>query len=108
MAFDHLPCRLRSAWMYSIEADTEELYQPDLLFDVSEVFDLKLAAVTDTRPIFPNANAYVQTLKIINGFWGLRCHVQYAEPLYQAWGSMKLAQLTRDHFRVRDLPLIPR
>ena len=50
--------------MYSIEADTEELYQPDLLFDVSDVFDVKLAAVTDTRPIFPNANAYVETLKI--------------------------------------------
>jgi LmbE family N-acetylglucosaminyl deacetylase len=108
MAFDVAPCRLRSAWMYSIEADTEELYQPDLLFDVSDVFDVKLAAVTDTRPIFPDANAYVETLKIINGFWGLRCHVKYAEPLYQTWGSMKLAQLTRDHSRVRELPLIPR
>lgn len=107
MAFDAPPCELRSAWMYSIEADTEELHAPDLLFDVSDVFEQKLAALTDTRPIFPNANAYVETLKIINGFWGLRCHVRYAEPLYQTWGSMRLAQLTRDRYRVTELPLIP-
>lgn len=107
MAFDAPPCQMRSAWMYSIEADTEELHAPDLLFDVSDVFDRKLDALTDTRPIFPNANDYVETVRIINGFWGLRCHVRYAEPLYQTWGSMKLAQLTRDHFRVTELPLIP-
>jgi N-acetylglucosamine malate deacetylase 1 len=107
MAFDAPPCRLRSAWMYSIEADTEELHMPDILFDVSDVFDQKLAALTDTRPIFAWANEYVETLKIINGFWGLRCHTRYAEPLYQTWGSMRLAQLTRDHARVRDLPLTP-
>jgi LmbE family N-acetylglucosaminyl deacetylase len=107
MAFDHPPCRLRSAWMYSIEADTEELHNPDLLFDVSDVFDRKLAALTDTRPIFSWANAYLEDLKIINGFWGLRAHVKYAEPLYQSWGSMRLAQLTRDQIRVSELPLLP-
>jgi hypothetical protein len=107
MAFDHPPCRLRSAWMFSIEEDTQELHNPDLLFDVSDVFDRKLAALTDTRPIFPWANGYVDTLKIINGFWGLRAHVKHAEPLYQCWGSMKLAQLTRDHARVSELPLLP-
>ena len=107
MAFDAPPCNLRSAWMYSIEADSDELHQPDLLFDVSDVFDVKLASLTNTRPIFSWADAALDDLKIINGFWGLRCHVKYAEPLYQSWGSMKVASLTRDHYRVRELPLIP-
>ena len=30
----------------------------------------------------------------------------YAEPLYQTWGSMNLARLTRDHHRVSELPLM--
>jgi N-acetylglucosamine malate deacetylase 1 len=107
MAFDAPPCELRSAWMYSIEADTDELHQPDLLFDVSDVFDVKLASLTDTRPIFSWAATALDDLKIINGFWGLRAHVKYAEPLYQSWGSMKMAQLTRDHARVKELPLAP-
>jgi LmbE family N-acetylglucosaminyl deacetylase len=107
MAFNAPPCDLRSAWMYSIEADTEELHNPDLLFDVSDVFDVKLASLTGTRPIFAWADAALDDLKIINGFWGLRCHVKYAEPLFQSWGSMKMAQLTRDHVRVRELPLSP-
>ena len=93
--------------MYSIEADSDELHNPDLLFDVSDVFDRKLDALTDTRPIFPRSNDYVETVKIVNGFWGLRCHVKYAEPLYQTGGSMKLARLTRDHSRVSELPLLP-
>src|SRR5687768_16728148 len=57
MAFDAPPCNLRSAWMYSIEADTDELHQPDLLFDVSDVFHIKLASLTNTRPIFSWADA---------------------------------------------------
>jgi len=107
MAFNAPPCDLRSAWMYSIEADTEELHQPDLLFDVSDVFGVKLESLTGTRPIFSWANDALEDMKIINGFWGLRSHVKYAEPLYQSWGSMKMATLTRDHYRVRELPLAP-
>jgi hypothetical protein len=61
MAFNAAPCQLRSAWMYSIEADTEELHQPDLLFDISDVFDAKLASLTDTRPIFSWANSALET-----------------------------------------------
>jgi N-acetylglucosamine malate deacetylase 1 len=106
MAFNAAPYPLRSAWMYSIEADTDELHQPDLLFDVSDVFQTKLDSLTDTRPIFSWADKALDDLKIINGFWGLRCHVKYAEPLYQSWGSMQLAELTRDHIRVKELPLI--
>jgi N-acetylglucosamine malate deacetylase 1 len=107
LAYNAPPYPLRSAWMYSIEADTEELHNPDLLFDVSDVFQTKLDALTGTRPIFPWADDALDQLKIINGFWGLRCHVKHAEPLYQSWGSMKLAELTRDHIRVKELPLIP-
>jgi LmbE family N-acetylglucosaminyl deacetylase len=109
MAFDAPPCRLRSAWMYSIEADTEELHQPDLLFDVSEVFDRKLAALTGTRPIFgPDGEERTRELvRVANRFWGLRCGVRYAEPLFQTWGSMNLARLTRAHARVTALPLLP-
>jgi len=107
MAFDAPPCHLRSAWMYSIESETEELHMPDLLFDISDVFDQKVAALTDTRPIFSNANAYVEIVRIVNAFWGLRCGARYAEPLYQSWGSMSLAQLTRSHYRVTELPLMP-
>jgi N-acetylglucosamine malate deacetylase 1 len=107
MAFDQPPCDLRSAWMYSIEADADELHNPDLLFDISDVWDVKAASLTDTRPIFHWANDYVETLRIINRFWGIRAHVQYAEPLYQSWGSMKLAGLTRKHYRISELPLAP-
>jgi LmbE family N-acetylglucosaminyl deacetylase len=107
MAFDTPPHDLRSAWMYSIEAETEEMHQPDLLFDVSDVFDTKLASLTGTRPIFHWADAALDKMKIINGFWGLRCQVKYAEPLYQSWGSMKMAELTRQQIRIKDLPLAP-
>jgi N-acetylglucosamine malate deacetylase 1 len=108
MAFDAPPCRLRSAWMYSIEADSEELHQPDLLFDVTDVFEQKAAALTGTRPIFGAAGqaAMVETVRVVNRFWGLRCGTRYAEPLYQTWGSMSLARLTRHRDRVAELPLI--
>jgi LmbE family N-acetylglucosaminyl deacetylase len=105
MAFDTPPYDLRSAWMYTIEAETEEMHHPDLLFDVSDVFDTKLASLTGTRPIFHWADEYAEKMKIINGFWGLRCQVKYAEPLYQSWGSMKMAELTRQQIRIKELPL---
>jgi hypothetical protein len=109
MAFDAPPCRLRSAWMYSIEYDTEELHAPDLLFDITDVFDQKAAALTGTRPIFSAAGqaAMVETVQVANRFWGLRGGTRYAEPLYQTWGSMNLARLTRHHARVTELPLMP-
>jgi len=71
--------------------------------------DQKLASLTGTRPIFGNDDSPFGTrevIKVWNRFWGMRCGVLYAEPLHQSWGSMKLAQLTRDRFRVTELPLI--
>jgi LmbE family N-acetylglucosaminyl deacetylase len=108
MAFDAPPCRLRSAWMYSIESDSEELHQPDLLFDITDVFEQKAASLTGTRPIFGAAGqaAMVETVQVVNRFWGLRCGTRYAEPLYQTWGSMNLARLTRHRDRVAELPLM--
>jgi N-acetylglucosamine malate deacetylase 1 len=108
MAFDAPPCRLRSAWMYSIESDSEELHRPDLLFDVSAVFEQKVASLTGTRPIFSPAGqaSLVETVRVVNRFWGLRCGTRYAEPLYQTWGSMGLARLTRHRDRVAELPLM--
>jgi N-acetylglucosamine malate deacetylase 1 len=110
MAFDAPPINLRSAWMYSIESTTEELHNPDLLFDCSEVMDQKLDSLTGTRPIFGNDDSPFGTrevIKVWNRFWGMRCGVMFAEPLFQSWGSMKLAQMTRDRYRVTDLPSIP-
>jgi LmbE family N-acetylglucosaminyl deacetylase len=109
MAFDAPPCRLRSAWMYSIEADTEELHNPDLLFDVGDVFEQKLDALTGTRPIFSEAGqeGTRELVRVANRFWGLRCGARYAEPLFQTYGSMRLARLTRDHYRATELPLLP-
>jgi len=108
MAFAAPPCQLRSAWMYDIEADSEELHQPDLLFDISDVFDRKRDSLTNTRHIFsPESQAaMLELVEVSNRFWGMRCGVRYAEPLYQSWGSMALARLTRNHFRVSELPLI--
>jgi hypothetical protein len=74
------------------------------------VMDQKLAALTGARPIFGDDDSPFGTremVRVVNRFWGLRCGVLYAEPLFQTWGSMRLAQLTRDHFRVSELPLIP-
>jgi LmbE family N-acetylglucosaminyl deacetylase len=112
MAFDEPPTSLRSAWMYSIESSTEELHAPDLLFDCTDVMQQKLDCLTGTRPIFGEENETSpfgtrETVKVWNRFWGMRCGVLYAEPLYQTWGSMRLAQLTRNHARVDVLPLIP-
>ena len=109
MAFDAPPCQLRSAWMYDLEANSEELHLPDLLFDVSDVMDQKRAALTGTRPIFGEAGerSTRELVEVSNRFWGMRCGVQYAEPLYQTWGSMKLAQLTLARARITELPLIP-
>jgi LmbE family N-acetylglucosaminyl deacetylase len=109
MAFDAPPCQLRSAWMYDIEANTEELHNPDLLFDVSDVMDQKLDSLTGTRPIFGEAGEQStrELVEVSNRFWGLRCGVKYAEPLFQSYGSMRLAQLTRVHARITELPLIP-
>ncbi len=109
MAFGgYPPCDLRSAWMYQIEATTEEWHEPDLLFDISDVWDVKAASLTDTRPIFANPNDTRDMCQVLNAFYGLRCGVKYAEALYQSWGSMALAQLTRDRYRVTELPLIPK
>ena len=107
MAFDEPPCDLMSAWMYCLEASTEELHNPDLLFDISDVMASKLGSLRDTRPIFgvEGQAQVVEEAEIIARFWGLRCGVKYAEPLYQTWGSMRMAQLTRDHYRISELPL---
>jgi LmbE family N-acetylglucosaminyl deacetylase len=109
MAFDAPPCRLRSAWMYSLEEDLEELHRPDFLFDVSDVYPQKRAALTGTRPIFDDAGQTesVEIREVHDRYWGMRCGVRYAETLYQSWGSMKLARLTRNHFRIAELPLTP-
>lgn len=108
MAFDASPCRLRSAWMYDIEADSQELHNPDLLFDVSDVMAQKLDALTGTRPIFSEAGQrhMRELVEVSNRFWGMRCGVRYAEPLFQTWGSMNLARLTRDRARITELPLM--
>ena len=107
MAFDAPPCRLYSAWMYSLEASTEDLHNPDLLFDVSDVFAQKLDSLRDTRPIFgvEGQAQVVEEAEVIARWWGLRCGVRYAEPLYQTWGSMRLARLSQDRNRVTELPL---
>jgi LmbE family N-acetylglucosaminyl deacetylase len=109
MAFDAPPCSLRSAWMYSLEEDLEEWHAPDLLFDVSDVYPQKVRALTGTRPIFDEAGQTepIETREVHDRYWGMRCGVRYAEPLYQSWGSMKLARLTRDRFRITELPLAP-
>jgi LmbE family N-acetylglucosaminyl deacetylase len=109
MAFDAPPVTLRSAWMYSIEALTDELHEPDLLFDVSDVMEQKVDALTGTRPIFGpvDSKTMPEFVSVTNRFWGMRCGVRYAEPLFQSWGSMQLAQLTREHVRVSELPLLP-
>ena len=110
MAFDAPPITLHAAWMYSIESTTEELHNPDLLFDCTDVMDQKLDCLTGTRPIFgrdDNPFGTREVIKVWNRFWGMRCGVMYAEPLYQSWGSMKLAQMTRDRARVTELPTIP-
>lgn len=108
MAFNVPACRLRSAWIYSTEAETEELHNPDMLFDVSDVFSLKRDALADTRPIFGALGQarLLETVEVSNRFWGMRCGVQYAEPLFQTRGSMALARLTRHRDRVTELPLI--
>ncbi|MGH2350832.1 MAG: PIG-L deacetylase family protein [Chloroflexota bacterium] len=106
MAFDAPPCHLRSAWMFSIEFDTEELHNPDLLFDISDVFAQKLGALTDTRPIFGSGERMREKVEVANRFWGMRCGVGYAEPLFQTYGSMRLAALTRHHARSSELPLM--
>lgn len=108
MPFDAPPCRIRSAWMYGLEHATEELHHPDLLFDVTDVMEQKLAAVTGTRPIFNNDDDPFgprETMRVANRFWGMRSGVLYAEPLYQTWGSGMLAKLTLDRYRVSELPM---
>jgi LmbE family N-acetylglucosaminyl deacetylase len=109
MAFDAPPCRLRSAWMYALNEETAELRNPDLLFDISNVFEQKRAALASTRPLFGDTGQAVALdhCTVWNRFWGMRCDVQYAEPLYQTWGSMALARLSHVHLRVTALPLIP-
>src|SRR5688572_18450645 len=61
MAFDAPAAPLRSAWMYTLEADTEELHHPDLLFDITDVAEQKMEALTGTNgeeqePVFMNPN----------------------------------------------------
>jgi len=108
MAFDAPPCRLLSAWMYELEFAYNELHEPDLLFDVTDVFDTKVASLRDTRPIF-GVEGQAQTVDEVEvwGRWcGLRAGVRYAEPLYQTWGNMRLASMSHQRNRVREVPLI--
>jgi LmbE family N-acetylglucosaminyl deacetylase len=108
MAFAEPPCRLHSAWMYELEFMHNELHEPDLLFDVSDVFALKRAALCDTRPIFGDEGQaeMVDEIEVCGRWWGLRAGVRYAEPLYATQGSMRLAQLSHGRDRISELPLI--
>ena len=108
MPFDAPACRLRSAWMYGLEHATEEFHYPDLLFDITDAMEQKVASVTGTRPIFDNDDDPFgprETMRVANRFWGMRSGVLYAEPLYQCWGSGMLAQLTLHRQGVSELPL---
>jgi len=108
MAFAAPPCHLRSAWMFSLQLETEELHTPDLLFDITDVFEQKLESLRDTRPIFGAAYQArtCDLVQVYNRFWGMRCGTTYAEPLYQCWGSMNLARLTLERLRITELPLL--
>lgn len=108
MAFDEPPCRLHSAWMYELEFMHNEYHEPDLLFDVTDVFPTKVDSLRDTRPIF-GAEGQAETVEQVEvwaRWWGLRCGVRYAEPLYATQGSMRLAALAHGRNRITELPLI--
>jgi LmbE family N-acetylglucosaminyl deacetylase len=105
MAFDAPPAPLRSAWMFTLEADTEELHHPDLLFDVTDTMEQKIEALADSRVIFGNPPGPLENVRVLNRYWGMRCGTVYAEPLYQTWGSMHQARLTLDRYRVTELPM---
>jgi len=109
IASDYPPCDLRSSFMYEIEISTNELVEPDLLFDISDVVDIKMKAVMNPRiPVFGKRGSRqaLQQFRIWNEFWGMRGGVAFAEPLYQTFANMNLTGMMRGRKIITEIPML--
>ncbi|MCC6445811.1 MAG: PIG-L family deacetylase [Armatimonadetes bacterium] len=108
IAADYSPCTLKAAYMYDIEVNVNELHPPDFVVDVSDTEPVNFQAILceERARVFGKASG--QELRRIweswTRFWGMRHDVEYAEPLWNAYGSMATMDPGRKRQVVKDLP----
>jgi len=107
---DYPPCELRGAYMYDIEMAHNELHTPDFVVDITDYADIKYKAFLSKKRAkaynIESGRQWAEQCKTWSRFWGLRYGVEYAEPLYQAWGSMTTTDPMRKLKVLDRLPLI--
>lgn len=110
IAGDYPPCDLRGAYMYDIEADVNELHEPDFAVDVSDHVQTNFRAIQcDARAAVFGAEAgqaFKRMYEIVTAFWGLRYGVPFAQPVWQTYGSMTMTQAVRKMRLRSDLPVL--
>jgi LmbE family N-acetylglucosaminyl deacetylase len=109
IAADHPPCVLKAACMFDVEVDLNELHEPDLLVDVSDVEETNFAAILceERARVFgvESGRQFQETLEAWTRFWGMRAGVRYAEPLWQSFGSMDMTEPWRKRKVSDELPV---
>ncbi len=107
---DYPPCPLRGAYMYDLEWDVNELHDPDFVVDVSDSVQANCRAIEcEARAaVFgvESGKLFRQWYEIWTGFWGMRHGVDFAEPLWHAYGSMGTMYPARKLKLRPDLPIL--
>ena len=106
---DYPPSALRGAYMYDLEWDVYELREPDFVVDVSAYAEANFRAIQcEARAAVFGAESgklFSKWYEIWTGFWGMRNGVEFAEPLWHAYGSMGTMYASRKLTLRSDLPL---
>ena len=91
---DYPPIDLKAAYMFDIELPHNELHEPDILIDISEMVRTKMKAVLckARARVFSKKEGeiFADQMETWSRFWGMRHGVKYAEPLFQCFGSMTM------------------
>ncbi len=110
IAAEHPPCLLRGAYMYEVEIAHNELHEPDFAIDIGDFAGKKFAAIMSekrARVFGDDSNRrFMENEKAWTRFWGMRYGVEYAEPLYRAYGSMATMEPARNSKVLDGIPLI--
>jgi LmbE family N-acetylglucosaminyl deacetylase len=109
IAADYPPCDLKGAYMYDIEVEYNEIHEPDFVIDISGTSDVKFKSILSKKraAVFGTmaGKSFMEQQKSWTRFWGMRFGVEYAEPLWQSYGSMPMTDVVKK-LRVRtDLPI---
>ena len=107
MAFDTPPCRLRSAWMYSwSQTRTSCTTRTSCSTSVTSTTSSWRRSPTPGRS-FTGPTTTWRPSRSSTASGASAAARSSRSRSTRTWGSMRLAQLTLEHARVRELPLLP-